>query len=131
VLTTEDPVHGHIRVRAAPWVDVTRVEIVVGGRVVQSFDVPSRPTQLGAEEGTLEEARARTIRVDRDIEVPVGPDNGWVQVIARGERRMDDVLPFMPVPPMGFTNPVYVVRHPVPQPPFPVSAGPVPQRVAP
>jgi hypothetical protein len=131
VLTTEDPVHGHIRVRAAPWVDVTRVEIVVGGRVVQSFDVPSRPTQLGAEEGTLEEARARTIRFDRDIEVPVGPDNGWVQVIARGERRMDDVLPFMPVPPMGFTNPVYVVRHPVPQPPFPVSAGPVPQRVAP
>ena len=26
---------------------------------------------------------------------------------------MDDVLPFMPVPPLGFTNPVYVVRRPV------------------
>ena len=53
------------------------------------------------------------------------------QIIARGERRMDDVLPFMPVPPFGFTNPIYVVRHPVPQPPFPVSGGPAPQRSPP
>ena len=80
---------------------------------MQTFDVPSRPTQLGPEAGTLEEAAERTIRFDRDIDVAVGPDNGWVQVIARGERRMDDVLPFMPVPPLGFTNPVYVVRRPV------------------
>jgi len=131
VVTTEDPVRGHLRVRAAPWVDVTRVDIVVGGRVAQSFDVPSRPTHLGAEEGTLEQAHERTIRLDRDIEVAVGADNGWVQIIARGERRMDDVLPFMPVPPFGFTNPVYVVRRAVAPPPFPVSAGPVPQRPAP
>ena len=75
-----------------------------------------------------QEAEARTIRLDRDLEVPVGPDNSWVQIIARGERRMDDVLPFMPVPPFGFTNPVYVVRHPVPPPPWPVSSGPAPVR---
>ena len=37
----------------------------------------------------------------------------------------------MPVPPFGFTNPIYVVRHPVPQPPFPVSGGPAPQRSPP
>ena len=117
--------------RAAPWVDVTRVEVVVGGRVVQTFDVQSRPTQLGAEPGTLEEAAERTIRFDRDLDVAVGPENGWVQIIARGERRMDDVLPFMPVPPLAFTNPVYVVRRAVPPPPFPVSAPPAPQRPAP
>ncbi|HEY8039139.1 MAG TPA: CehA/McbA family metallohydrolase, partial [Polyangiaceae bacterium] len=121
--TTDDPLRGHVRVRAAPWIDVTRVEVVVSGHVVQTFDVPSRPTQLGAEPGTLEEAGARTIRFDRDLEIPVGPDNGWVQVIARGERRMDDVLPFMPAPPFGFTNPVYVVRHPQPPPPFPLTPG--------
>ena len=131
VVTTEDPIHGHVRVRAAPWIDVTRVDVIVGGRVAQSFDVPSRPTRLGPEEGTLEQAGERTIRFDRDIDVAVGADNGWVQIIARGERRMDDVLPFMPVPPFGFTNPVYVVRRPVPQPPFPGSAGPVPQRPGP
>jgi hypothetical protein len=100
-------------------VDVSRIEVVVGGHVVQTFDVPSRPTLLGPEEGSLEDARARTVRFDRDIDVMVGPANGWVQVIARGDRRLDDVLPFMPVPPLAFTNPVYVVRRPEPPPPFP------------
>jgi hypothetical protein len=118
-VTTDDPVHGHVRVRAAPWVDVTEVEIVVSGRVVQTFEVPTRPTQLGPEVGSLEEARARTIRFDHDIDLLIGDSNGWVQVIARGERRMDDVLPFMPVPPLAFTNPVYVVRRPEVPPPFP------------
>ena len=127
-LTAADPVHGHIRVRAAPWIDVSRVEVVVGARpggpgptVARSFDVRSRPTELGPESGTLEEAHERTIRFDQDIEIPVGPENTWVQVIVRGERRMDDVLPFMPVPPFGFTNPVYIVRRPQPPPPFPLT----------
>jgi hypothetical protein len=124
VMTADDPLRGHVRVRAAPWIDVTKVDIVVGEvgggyKVVQSFDVASRPTQLGPEPGTLQEAGDRTIRLDRDLEIPVGPDNGWVQVLARGERRMDDVLPFMPGVPMAFTNPVYVVRRPAPPPPFP------------
>jgi hypothetical protein len=118
-VTTEDPVRGHLRVRAAPWIDVTRIEVVVSGRIAQTFEVPSRPTQLGPEAGSLEEARARTIRFDRDIDLPIGDANGWVQVIVHGERRLDDVLPFMPVPPLAFTNPVYVVRRPEPPPPFP------------
>jgi hypothetical protein len=132
--TSEDPVHGHLRVLAAPWIDVTRVEVVVGGgpgsgaTVVQSFDVPPRATELGPEPGTLEEASGRTVRFDRDIDVSVGSDNTWVQIVARGERRMDDVLPFMPVPPLGFTNPIYIVRHPAAPPPFPLIA---PARVAP
>jgi hypothetical protein len=135
--TTDDVLRGHLRVRAAPWIDVTRIEIVVGQigaapgtgpGIVETFDVPSRPTRLGPEPGTLEQAQERTIRFDRDIEVPVGPDNGWVQVIVRGDRRMDDVLPFMPAAPLAFTNPVYVVRHPVPPPPFPTPYGPPPTR---
>src|SRR4029077_3934452 len=101
------------------WLDVSRVEVVVSGRVVQSFDIPSRPTRLGPEEGSLEEAQSRTIRFDRDLDLTIGESNGWVQVIARGDRRMDDVIPFMPVPPLAFTNPVYVVRRPEPPPPFP------------
>ena len=131
VVTDDDPLHGHIRVRAAPWIDVTRVEVVVGtvggsSKTLQSFAVPPREVQVGQESGTLEEAQDRTIRLDRDLEARVGPGNGWVQVVARGDRRMDDVLPFMPVPPLAFTNPVYVVRHPVPPPAFPgVDAGAV------
>jgi hypothetical protein len=131
VVTTDDPIRGHLRVRAAPWIDVTRIDVVagqVGGawRVVQSFSSPGRPLQIGSEPGTLEEASARTIRFDDDIEIPVGPANGWVQVIARGERRMDDILPFMPVPPLAFTNPIYVVRQPAPPPPFPGNGAPKP-----
>jgi hypothetical protein len=124
IFTGEETIHGHLRVRAAPWIDVTSVEVVAGQigsgtRVVESFEVPGRPTQVGSEPGTLAQAQDRTIRFDHDLEVPVGPENGWVQVLVRGTRRMDDVLPFMPVPPMAFTNPVYVVRHPVPPPPYP------------
>jgi hypothetical protein len=124
-LVTTDPVlHGHLRIRAAPWVDVTRVDIMVGQvdgghALARTIDVPSRPTQLGPEPGTLAEAGERTIRLDEDIDVEVGPENGWVQLIARGTRPMDDVLPFMPVPPFAFTNPIYVVRRRVPPPPFP------------
>ncbi|MDP9034002.1 MAG: CehA/McbA family metallohydrolase [Myxococcota bacterium] len=123
-VTTADPVHGHVRVRAAPWVDVTRVVVIVGGQAVQTFSVPSRRTELGSELGTLEEAQARTVRFDRDIDVPIGPENGWVQVVAEGDRRMDDVLPYMPVPPLAFTNPVYVVRHHELPPPFPGTFAP-------
>ncbi len=128
-LTMEDPVRGHLRVRAAPWIDVTHIDVVVGEvggswHVVQSFSSPGHPLEIGNEPGTLEEAAARTLRFDADIEVPVGPNNGWIQVIARGERRMDDILPFMPVPPLAFTNPIYVVRTRVPPPPFPGTGAP-------
>jgi hypothetical protein len=129
VATTDETVRGHLRIRAAPWMDVSRVEVVVGQiggsySVAQTFDVQQRPTRVGTEEGPLAEVQARTIRFDRDLDVPVGPENGWIQVIARGDRRMDDVLPFMPVPPFSFTNPVYVVRRPAAQPPFPGAAMP-------
>jgi hypothetical protein len=123
-VTTDEVLRGHLRVRAAPWVDVTHVDIVVGQiggtyGIARSFEVESRPTVLGPEPGTLEEAGERTIRFDEDIAVEVGPENGWIQVIARGKRPMDDVLPFMPVPPLAFTNPVFVVRRRAPPPPFP------------
>jgi len=134
-VTSEDPIRGHLRVRAAPWIDVASIEVVVGQiesgyRIVDTFDVPRRPTQIGPEPGTLADAQDRTIRFDRDLDVVVGPDNGWVQVIVRGDRRLDDVLPFMPVPPMGLTNPVYVVRHPAPPPPFPGVPAPRPPELA-
>jgi hypothetical protein len=111
-ITTEDPVHVHIVVRAAPWVDVTSVEIVVGAKSIQTLPVPSRPTKIGPEPGTLAEAAARTVRLDQEIALAVGPTNTWVVAIARGARKLDDVLPFMPTVPLAFTNPVWVTRDP-------------------
>jgi hypothetical protein len=123
-ITPQDPLHGHLRIRAAPWIDVTSAEIVVGQidggwKVAQTFDVPSRPTSTGADPGTLDEAEARTIRFDRDIDVSLGSGNGWVVVVVRAKRPMSDVLPFVPVTPFAFTNPVYVVRQKMAPPPFP------------
>jgi hypothetical protein len=121
VVTGANLVRGHVRVRAAPWVDVSDVEMVageIGGswRIVDTLEVPTRPTELGSESGTLAEAQARTIRFDQDVEIPLGAKDAWVQVIARGKRLMSDVLPFVPVAPLAFTNPVYIVRHPASTP---------------
>jgi hypothetical protein len=123
-VTAIDPLRGHLRIRAAPWVDVTTAEVVVGQidggwRVAQTIEIPSRPTVIGPEAGSLEEAQARTVRFDHDIEVNVGPGNGWVMVVVRAHRPMSDVLPFVPVTPLGFTNPIYVVRQRQASPPFP------------
>ncbi len=112
VTTKEDPVHLHVVVRAAPWVDVTSVEIVASGKSVRTFPVLSRPTKIGPEPGTFEEASGRTVRFDEEVEVPLGSANTWVVAVARGTRKLDDVLPFMPTVPLGFTNPVWVTRDP-------------------
>lgn len=128
--TQDDPLRGHIRVRAAPWIDVSVIQIVVGGRIVQTFPVQSRPTEIGPLLGTTEEIGAKTIRFDQDIVVPMGPDNGWIMVLVRADRKMDDVLPFMPVAPFGFTNPIWIVRR-VAAPPSTNPAPPIPSAKAP
>ena len=110
IATDDAVVHGHLRVRAAPWVDVSSGEILVGGKSVEAFAIPARPLALGPELGDRGEVEARTIRYDADVSVPVGPESTWVVVVVRGDRKMDDVLPFMPVPPRAFTNPIYIVR---------------------
>lgn len=112
---------GHLVVRAAPWVDVTTVDIVVGvhgatlepAKIVQTIDVPSRPTITGPETGPLEEAQARTVRLDTDVKVDlgdstVGAAGTWVMVVVRGKRTLDDILPFMPIQPFAATNPIFV-----------------------
>jgi hypothetical protein len=112
IVTTEDPVALHVVVRAAPWVDVSSLDLVVGSRVLETFSLPSRPTRLGPEPGTRAEAEARTVRFERELSLPLGPNNTWVVAVARGTRKLDDVLPFMPTLPLAFSNPVWVTRDP-------------------
>jgi hypothetical protein len=123
---------GKLRIRAAPWVDVASVEILAGipaspaatgvvptaplvptaGRreILFKAKVPSRPTRLGKEEGTLEEAAARTLRFETDLALTVPEGARWIVVIVRGERALDDALPFMPIQPLAFTNPIWLSR---------------------
>ena len=112
VETAEDPIRLHVVVRAAPWVDVTSLEIVSGNKSLKTLAIEPRPTKLGPESGTLEEAAARTVRFDQELSLALGAANTWVVAIARGTRALDDVLPFMPSVPLAFTNPVWVTRDP-------------------
>jgi hypothetical protein len=128
------PLTGKLRVRAAPWVDVSSVEVLAGmpptpaaptGGVAPSAvlvptpghrdvlfksKIPSRPTHLGKEEGTLEEAAARTLRFEVDLALSVPEGARWIAVVVRGDRTLDDALPFMPIQPLAFTNPVWLTR---------------------
>jgi hypothetical protein len=110
IITTEDPLSVKVRIRATAWVDITSIDFVVGGRTIQTLPIASQPTKLGPEEGTLEEAQKRTVRFDSEVKVEAGPENTWLMVIVRGTRRLDDALPFMPVPPMALSNPIWITR---------------------
>jgi hypothetical protein len=105
----KDPVVAHVRLRAAPWVDITSLELVVDGKSVRTIEIKSEPTKTGLELGTLADVQSRTIRFEDDIPIPVSPiSKSWFCFIARGTRKLDDVLMFMPVPPFAMTNPIWV-----------------------
>ena len=132
VATRGAPLTGRLRIRAAPWIDVTSVEVLAGipatpptpGLVPPAVlvptpghrealfksKIPSRPTHLGKEAGTLEEAAARTLRFETDLSLAVPEGARWIVVIVRGDRVLDDALPFMPIQPLAFTNPVWLTR---------------------
>jgi hypothetical protein len=118
---------GRLLVRAAPWVDVSTVEVLAGspppksatsafapgpGRTQVLFrtKVASAPSRSGKEEGTLEEAHARTLRYEGTLSLDVPEGARWIVVVVKGDRTLDDVLPSMQVQPLAFTNPVWVAR---------------------
>lgn len=110
VAADETEVLARVKVRAAPWIDVRRVEVLVRGRVAKRWDLPEVPARVGPEPGELRDLEARAVRLDETVRLPVGPAGGSVVVVARGERPFAEVLPFLEGVPFGFTNPVRVVR---------------------
>ena len=111
-LAAEGRVRAHVTVRAAPWVDVTSVDVVVAGRVVQTIPIASRAEVTGPETGSLADAQLRTLRLEETVAIDVGAADNWMLIVARGTRRLDNVLPFMAVPPLAFTNPVWLLHDP-------------------
>lgn len=106
---SSEPIVAHVKVRAAPWIDVTSLEVIIDGKSVRTFDIASRPTKTGPETGTKEEIEARTLRFETDVSITPGPGpKSWFLFIARGTRKLDDILPFMPVTPFAMSNPIWI-----------------------
>jgi hypothetical protein len=104
VLTSPGTLPLDVTVRSASFVDVTQVDVVLSGEIVEAIDL------RGA-------ARPGGVRWARTIDVPVTRD-AWIVVVVRGQRPMDEVLPGLHVLPFAFTNPIWVdVGAPPPGPP--------------
>jgi hypothetical protein len=111
VFTPQPVARLHVTVRAAPWVDVSEIEVMLGVNTLARVSVPSRPTVTGSPAGDLASASTAAVRVERDFDVPMsGSGQRFVVVIVRGTRTMDNVLPYMPIQPLAFTNPIWLAR---------------------
>lgn len=94
VSTTPGVVPLEISVRAALWVSVSRVDVVVNGEVTDSLDVTRRGQRTG-------------LAWSQTVDVPATNDC-WISVVVRGDRPLDEVLPGLHVLPFAFTNPIFV-----------------------
>lgn len=93
---TGDHVVISVRVTAAPWVPVERVEVYRNDRLLQILAVsPS----------------TRLVRYDGTVRVPVDRrGRTFVVLVARADATMDDVLPTLGARPFAFTNPLWFFR---------------------
>lgn len=89
------PVRIAVELQSAPWVDVSQVNLVANGEVVERRLVPETNR---VHKGTFE------FRVQPAVDT-------WYVVVARGNRSLAPVvpdLPGQPVYPFAFTNPIWV-----------------------
>jgi hypothetical protein len=108
VVVGESAARLHVMVRAAPWIDVSEVEVMLGTTSIARVPVQPKPlaTPPNADLPTL---RAAMVRFQGDFEVPFSATGSkFVVVVVRGTRALDDVLPYMPIQPLAFTNPIWL-----------------------
>jgi len=91
------------------------VEVMLGVSSITRVAVPARRTVVGTPTGDLRDARDEALRFSGDIDVPYdGAPGRFVVVVVRGTRAMDDVLPYMPIQPLAFSNPIWLKRASLP-----------------
>ncbi len=83
----------HVLVRAAPWVDVSWLDVYVGGSGQAAIRVPVPRSR-------------RVVRMDRTFDVKL-PGKTWIVVAARGTRPLPNVSR-EGTQPFGFTNPIWL-----------------------
>jgi hypothetical protein len=87
-----------VTVRAAPWMEVSRLDFYVGPAVVHTETI-APPASGGPP----------VVRFEGTVTLPV-PRDAYVIVLARGERGLEQLLGKTGVPPLAFTNPIWLVR---------------------
>lgn len=97
----------HLRVRAAPWIDVSDVSILVGGHEAFRRELASIPPRFGVAKTAEEDERA-ALRFEDDVEIAVPPGARTVVAVARARKVPDEAMPFMGFLPIAFTNPLVV-----------------------
>jgi hypothetical protein len=80
-------------VRAASWIDVSQLEVVVNGAVAHRQPVTSAGTRA------VRAVLSRSLSLTSDA---------WIVVVVRGERTLDELLPFSGGIPAAFSNPVFI-----------------------
>ncbi|MBX3128080.1 MAG: CehA/McbA family metallohydrolase [Polyangiaceae bacterium] len=93
--TTAPTVEARVRVHAAPWVDVSQVEVWVGPEVIAVLPVTGRDV----------------LRVDERLQIAVPAGKSDVLAVVRGREPLP-VLPYTRALPFAFTNPIRVERSP-------------------
>jgi hypothetical protein len=102
------PASAHLEVRAAPWVDVRTVDILVDGRIAFHKDLPAYETVARKEEGSIAELQKRSLRFSEDIALTLTDRDRWAIAIVRGEESLERYLPATPIKPIAFTNPIWL-----------------------
>jgi hypothetical protein len=87
-----------IRVQAASWIDVDRIDVVVDGAVVQQIDIASEDA----------DPLRPTTRFDREVEIDVATTGSYVIVAAYGDSALEPVHPGRI--PFGVANPIFLRR---------------------
>jgi hypothetical protein len=82
-----------LSVYAADWVDVRRVRLIANAKTLRELDVPA------------ERKQGLVLRFEGELKFD---QDSWLLVIALGERPSDRVLPGWQLPPIAFTNPVWI-----------------------
>jgi len=80
-------------VRAAPWLDVRRARVVANGATVREL--------------AAESERSSATVLAQSFELALERDS-WIVVLVEGDHANDQVLPGWHLPPLAFTNPVFV-----------------------
>lgn len=96
----------HVKLQAAPWVDVRRVELWSGGRVVWQRDLPERALRVGPPGADAAAERRAALLLDEDVTVEVPSGARTLLATARGDRSLSTVLPGVVALPFALTNPL-------------------------